>query len=105
MIEDMHEVRLPHRHGNEDNTQELRTQLDRTENFQVVADVFRQLGDTTRLRIFWLLCHCEQCVINISSMMNMSSPAVSHHLRQLKSSGLFVSRLDGKEVYYTAADS
>ena len=105
MIEDIHEVCLPHRHGNEDNTQELRAQLDKTENFQIVADVFKQLGDTTRLRIFWLLCHCEQCVINISAMMNMSSPAVSHHLRQLKNSGLIISRRDGKEVYYTAADT
>lgn len=52
---------------------------------------------------FWLLCHCEECVINLSSIVGMSSPAVSHHLRQLKSSGLIVSRRDGKEVYYKAA--
>ena len=33
---------------------------------------------------------CEECVINISAMMDMSSPAVSHHLRQLKNAGLIV---------------
>ena len=38
-------------------------------------------------------------------MVNMSSPAVSHHLKQLKSAGLIVSRRDGKEVYYKAADT
>ena len=64
-----------------------------------LADVFKQLGDGSRVRIFWLLCHCEECVINISSMVDMSSPAVSHHLRQLKAGGLIVSRRDGKEVY------
>ncbi len=49
-----------------------------------MAEIFKQLGDTTRVRIFWLLCHCEECVINISAMMEMSSPAVSHHLRPLQ---------------------
>lgn len=54
---------------------------------------------------FWLLCHCEECVINLSAMVDMSSPAVSHHLKQLKSAGLIVSRREGKEVYYRAADT
>ena len=75
------------------------------ENFQTVADIFKQLGDGSRIRIFWLLCHCEECVINLSAMINMSSPAVSHHLKQLKSAGLIVNRRDGKEVYYKAADT
>lgn len=69
------------------------------ENFQTVADIFKQLGDGSRIRIFWLLCHCEECVINLSAMVNMSSPAVSHHLKQLKAAGLIVSRREGKEVY------
>ena len=75
------------------------------ENFQTVADIFKQLGDGSRIRIFWLLCHCEECVINLSAMVNMSSPAVSHHLKQLKAAGLIVSRRERKEVYYKAADT
>ena len=75
------------------------------EEFQIAADIFKQLGDGSRIRIFWLLCHCEECVINLSAMVNMSSPAVSHHLRQLKSGGLVVSRREGKEVYYRAAET
>ena len=55
------------------------------------------LSDPSRLRIFWLLCHCEECVMNISALVDMSSPAVSHHLRNLKASGLIVSRREGKE--------
>ena len=70
-----------------------------------VADAMKQLGDVSRLRIFWLLCHCEECVINLSAMVDMSSPTVSHRLKQLKSAGLIVSRRDGKEVYYKAADT
>lgn len=75
------------------------------EGFQMVAEIFRQLSDRSRLRIFWLLCHCEECVINLAALVSMSSPAVSHHLRQLKASGLIVSRRAGKEVYYKAADT
>ena len=41
----------------------------------------------------------------ISAVMDLSSPAVSHHLRPLKNSGLIVSRREGKEVYYRAADT
>lgn len=74
-------------------------------DFQTVADILKQLGDGSRIRIFWLLCHCEECVINLSAMVEMSSPAVSHHLKQLKVGGLIVSRREGKEVYYKAAET
>lgn len=97
---------LPHdHHENQTAFHFLCDNIDKVENFRVVSDVFKQLGDPTRLRIFWVLCHCEECVQNIAAMMNMSSPAISHHLRPLKASGLIVSRRDGKEVYYRAADS
>ena len=99
----MDERKLPHDHG-----QSMERELDHmpsVEEFQTVADIFKQLGDGSRIRIFWLLCHCEECVINLSSMVDMSSPAVSHHLKQLKAGGLIVSRREGKEVYYKAADT
>ena len=94
---------LPHNHG-QSIEQELE-HMPSVENFQTVADIFKQLGDGSRIRIFWLLCHCEECVINLSAMVDMSSPAVSHHLKQLKAAGLIVSRREGKEVYYKAADT
>lgn len=74
-------------------------------NFQILADSFKQLGDGNRLRIFWLLCHCEENVINISNIINMSSPAVSHHLKQLKASHLICSRRNGKEMFYCASQT
>ena len=75
------------------------------EAFEVTADLFKLMSDLTRVRLFWLLCHCEECVINLSAMVQMSSPAVSHHLKLLKASGLVTSRREGKEVYYTAAQT
>lgn len=101
----MEKFAFPHHHGEGETEEYLREQLGNSETFQRVADTFRLLDDTSRVRIFWLLCHCEECVINISAMVDMTSPAVSHHLRQLKASGLIVSRREGKEVYYKAADT
>lgn len=101
----MEKFAFPHHHGEGETEEYLREQLANPETFQNVADTFRLLDDTSRVRIFWLLCHCEECVINISAMVDMTSPAVSHHLRQLKASGLIVSRREGKEVYYKAADT
>ena len=99
----MHDISLPHDHG-QSIEQELE-HMPSTEDFQTVSDIFKQLGDGNRIRIFWLLCHCEECVQNISALMEMSSPAVSHHLRGLKDNGLIVSRRVGKEVFYKAADT
>ena len=101
----MEPFELPHRHEDASHLHELEEYLRRTEYFQTVALVFRQLSDANRVRLFWLLCHCEECVIDLSAMVGMSSPAVSHHLRQLRESGLLVSRRVGKEVYYRASDS
>lgn len=99
----MAHIDLPHNHGQL--IEQVMSQIPAGTEFQKTANLLRQLGDYSRLRLFWILCHCEECVINLSAMMGMSSPAVSHHLKQLRVSGLIVSRRDGKEVYYQAADT
>lgn len=95
---------LPHNHGHK-NEEQIMEHLPGEQEISGVSEAMKQLGDPSRLRIFWLLCHCEECVINISALVDMSSPAVSHHLRQLKAAGLITSRRDGKEVYYKAAET
>lgn len=101
----MAEFSLPHHHGESWNEAALKERLADPASFESVSRVLRLLDDTSRVRIFWLLCHCEECVINISALVDMSAPAVSHHLRQLKSGGLIVSRREGKEVYYRTSDT
>ena len=102
----MEHTGLPHDHGEEQNhTAAMQELLRDGAHFQNIADIFRQLGDPNRIRIFWLLCHCEECVVNIADRVDMSSPAVSHHLRVLKDSGLLSSRREGREVYYRASDA
>ena len=99
----MSKIELPHDHGQ--NEGHLYEHMPKPEDFAVVSDLFKLLSDPSRVRIFWLLCHCEECVINISTLVDMSSPAVSHHLNKLKAAGLIVSRREGKEVHYRAADT
>ena len=49
--------------------------------------------------------HCEACGTELAGIVEMTPPAVAHHLRLLRSSHLLVSRREGKEVYYRAADT
>ena len=76
----MNEFTLPHQHGKK-NIGSIKAELSKTTRFSSTAEIFKQLSDPTRLQIFWLLCHQEECVINIAALLDMSSPAVSHHLR------------------------
>ncbi len=94
---------LPHNHGRL--PVNLVAEMPDGATFGSVADVFSLLGDGRRVQLFWLLCHCEECVANLSSLMGLSSPALSHHLKLLKNAGLIGSRREGREVYYTAADT
>ncbi len=94
---------LPHDHG--ENIDKILEKLPPQEECIQAAEMFKQISDGSRLRIFWFLCHCEECVSNIAAVMEMSDPAVSHHLKLLRKSGLIVSRRDGKEIYYRMADS
>ncbi len=100
---DEKEIPLPHHHA--ENEEKVIEGMPSDNAILSVSGILKWLGDPSRLRIFWLLCHCEECVINIAALTNMSSPAVSHHLRLLKASGLIVSRREGREMYYKAADT
>ena len=99
----MENKRLPHDHSH--GAEYDFDHMPRLGEFSVASDIFKLLSDATRVRLFWILCHCEECVLNLSVLMDMSSPALSHHLKLLRESGLIVNRRDGKEVYYRAADT
>lgn len=100
----MNNIKLPHDHG-EKIDEYIIERLNNKEHFDLVAEIFKQLGDSNRIRLFWLLTNVEECVINISALMKMSSPAVSHHLRLLRTNGLVTTRRVGKEVYYKAVNT
>lgn len=72
---------------------------------QPLADVFKVLGDPTRLRILRVLMNQEVCVRDIADELGMGQSAVSHQLRILRDARLAQFRRDGKTVYYSLADA
>ena len=70
-----------------------------------LADFFRVFGDSTRIRILYVLSQSEMCVCDIANLLNMGQSAISHQLRVLKQMRLVKFRRDGKTVFYSLADS
>ena len=69
-----------------------------------LAELFKVFGDSTRIRILFVLFESEMCVCDIAQLLNMTQSAISHQLRILKQSQLVKSRRDGKSVFYSLAD-
>lgn len=69
-----------------------------------LADFFKILGDTTRVKILYALDKNEMCVCDIANVLGMSKSSVSHQLGTLRKSGIVKCKKEGKEVFYTLDD-
>lgn len=69
-----------------------------------MAEFFKVLGDSTRIRIICALFESELCVCDIANVLGMTQSAISHQLKTLKQARLVKSRRDGKVMYYTLDD-
>lgn len=69
-----------------------------------LSELFKVLGDLTRIKIIWTLDNHEMCVCDIANVLNMTKSSVSHQLAVLRSNGIVKYRKSGKEVYYTLDD-
>ena len=69
-----------------------------------LAELFKVFGDSTRIRILFVLFEAEVCVCDLTSALNMTQSAISHQLRILKQNKLVKSRREGKSVFYSLAD-
>lgn len=69
-----------------------------------LAELFKVFGDSTRIRILYVLFEAELCVCDIAQTLNMTQSAISHQLRILKQSKLVKNRREGKQVFYSLAD-
>ena len=69
-----------------------------------LAELFKVFGDSTRIRILFVLFEAEVCVCDLAKVLNMTQSAISHQLRILKANKLVNSRRDGKSVFYSLAD-
>lgn len=69
-----------------------------------LADLFKIFGDSTRIKILFVLLESEMCVCDIAELLNMTQSAISHQLRVLKQSKLVTSRREGKSTICRLAD-
>lgn len=69
-----------------------------------LAELFKVFGDSTRIRILYLLFESEMCVCDIAQLLGMTQSAISHQLRALKNVRLVKARREGKTVFYSLAD-
>ena len=76
---------------------------DETELYDL-ADLFKVFGDSTRLRILFVLFEGEFPVGDLATSLNMTQSAISHQLKILKTNKLVNARRDGKQIYYSLAD-
>lgn len=89
----------------EDTVRLVSRSLPQDETLYEVADFFKLLGDTTRIKILHALFIAEMCVCDIASLLSVSRSAVSHQLRILRQANVVRFRRQGKAVYYRLSDN
>ena len=83
----------------------IRNNLVKEEILYDIADFFKVLGESTRLKIMYALSNGEVCVGELSESLNISQSSVSHQLRILRQNDLVKFRKQGKTVFYSLDDA
>ena len=83
---------------------EARANMPEGEELQSLTNLFKAFGDSTRIRILYVLFRSEMCVCDLAGTLDMSQSAISHQLRLLKQLNLVSTRREGKTVFYSLAD-
>ncbi|NTV77804.1 MAG: winged helix-turn-helix transcriptional regulator [Clostridiales bacterium] len=91
-------------HVHEDVIKEVKLQMPDEEKLYDLADFFKIFGDSTRIRILYVLMCSEMCVCDIAQSLNMTQSAISHQLRILKQIDLVKNRREGKTIFYSLSD-
>ena len=92
-------------HVHTDAIKAVKAQLPSDETLFELSDLFKLFGDTTRIKILYLLFEKELCVCDIAALLNMTQSAISHQLKVLKNSKLVKFRREGKVVFYRLSDN
>ena len=91
-------------HVHEDIVAQVNENMPDEEILYDLAELFKIFGDSTRIKILYVLFESEMCVCDIASLLGMTQSAISHQLRSLKQSRLVKARREGKTVFYSLAD-
>ena len=84
--------------------EKVRTLLPSEENLFDLAELYKIFGDSTRIKILYVLFEAELCVCDIARLLDMTTSAISHQLRILRGAKLVDFRREGKTVFYRLAD-
>ncbi len=87
-----------------DTAKEIEDKMPMEDELYELADLFKVFGDSTRIKILYVLYENEMCVYDIANLLNMTQSAISHQLRVLKQNRLVKYRKEGKTALYTLAD-
>lgn len=88
----------------EEMAEKIRQKMPEESRLYDLADLFKIFGDSTRIKILYVLFDNEMCVYDIARILNMTQSAISHQLRALKQNRLVKFRKEGKNVLYSLAD-
>ena len=91
-------------HAHTDAITQVKQNLPPEDTLIDLAELFHIFGDSTRMKILYVLFEHELCVCDIATLLSMTVSAISHQLRILKSAKLVRWRKSGKTVFYTLAD-
>lgn len=91
-------------HVHDEVVEKVQAHMPEAGELQDLADFFKVFGDSTRIRILYVLFQSEMCVCDLAQTLNMTQSAISHQLRVLKQMKLVSNRREGKTVFYSLAD-
>lgn len=91
-------------HAHEDLVKTVRENFPGEDTLYDLTELFRIFGDSTRIRILYVLFESEMCVCDIAALLGLTQSAISHQLRALKGARLVKARREGKTVFYSLAD-
>lgn len=91
-------------HVHDETIEKVKESMPKEEVLYDLAEFFKVFGDSTRIKILYVLLQAEMCVCDIGQMLNVSQSAVSHQLRFLKQMQLVKFRREGKTIFYSLSD-
>ena len=91
-------------HAHPDLIASVKEKMPPEETLYDLAELYKVFGDSTRIKILYVLFEAEMCVCDIANILGMTQSAISHQLRALKNARLVKGRREGKTVFYSLAD-
>ena len=91
-------------HAHDEIVEKVQKEMPSEDTLYDLTELFRIFGDSTRIRILYVLFEAEMCVCDIAALLGMTQSAISHQLKILKQNRLIKSRREGKSVFYSLAD-